>query len=92
MYRLGEGTESDGETDEYQDGECPAEYRNFWRTIGAAIKYFRFSYHEVLWEISWVNLNMLIISIPKSKFDKKKSKSEYDTEEIEDFGEIMGAL
>lgn len=52
------------------------------------IKYFRFSWHEVVWEVSWVNLNLLIATIPSSK---KKDKNESDEdEEVEDFSGFAG--
>jgi|GEM_PF-3748917 len=33
--------------------------------IGSVIKYFRFTYDYVLWDISYANLQMLLASIPE---------------------------
>ncbi|MCK9328057.1 MAG: hypothetical protein M0P69_21355 [Bacteroidales bacterium] len=41
------------------------------------IKYFRLSWGEILWSRSWVNIQMLICSIPELDDDKKK-RSEHD--------------
>jgi len=56
----------------------------------------------VLWEINWVNLQMMINSIPKSEYQKKKDKeaksnkgktAEGDTyQNIQDFSEIEGVF
>lgn len=42
--------------------------------IGGIAKYFRFSFHEILWEISWANLLMLSATIPK--FDEDGNPEE----------------
>jgi hypothetical protein len=41
--------------------------------IGGVIKYFRFSYEDVLWNMSYANVNMLLASIPsyETGIDKK---------------------
>jgi len=50
--------------------------------IGGVIKYFRFSWHYVLWEISYTNLTMLLATIPTYDDGKKK-------EEITDLKDIF---
>jgi hypothetical protein len=44
--------------------------------IGGVIKYFRFTWDFVVWEISYVNLNMLLATIPVYKSDKKKKEDD----------------
>jgi hypothetical protein len=48
--------------------------------IGGVIKYFRFSYDYVLWEISYQNLAMLLATIPTYEaqdLEKGKEKVEH---------------
>jgi hypothetical protein len=50
--------------------------------IGGVIKYFRFSWEYVLWEISFPNLNMLLATIPvyePVKAEKKEAKGGEET-------------
>lgn len=47
--------------------------------IGGVIKYFRFTYDYVLWEISYQNLAMLLATIPSyeaTDLEKGKEKVE----------------
>lgn len=46
--------------------------------IGAVIKYFRFTYDYVLWEISFANLNMLLAAIP----DHEPAETEEEKEPV----------
>ena len=36
-----------------------------WGLVGGVVKYFRFSIHEILWEISFANVMLYSASIPK---------------------------
>jgi hypothetical protein len=42
------------------------------------VKYFRFTYEYILWEISFANLNMLLATIPSYKFGKNEKKDEVE--------------
>ncbi len=53
--------------------------------IGGLIKYFRFSWDDILWKYSWQNLQMLMLSIPK--YEKKDEK---DKQEKTDLKQLWG--
>jgi hypothetical protein len=47
--------------------------------VGGVIKYFRFSYDEVLWTVSYVNINMFLATIPTyEKEDNAQEKAVID--------------
>jgi hypothetical protein len=46
------------------------------------MKYFRLTWHQILWEMSWANLQMLSASIP--------SYSDKDDEDDENIPELSG--
>lgn len=49
--------------------------------IGNVIKYFRFSFDYVLWELSYSNLNMLLATIPDHEPPKADEVEEKVPEE-----------
>lgn len=56
------------------------------------IKYFRFDYDYVLWGISFLNLNMLLATIPqyKESADKEvKKKRNGEPEDLEDIADFL---
>jgi len=53
--------------------------------IGAVIKYFRFTYDYVLWEISFANLNMLLAAIPDHE---PPSEEEKEAEPVDNMAEL----
>ncbi len=55
--------------------------------IGGLIKYFRFSWDDILWKYSWQNLTMLMLSIPKYESNDKK-----DDHEITDISQIQDLI
>jgi len=55
--------------------------------IGSVIKYFRFSYDYVLWEISFSNLNMLLASIPDNEPVEAGDKEEI-AEPVDNMAEL----
>jgi hypothetical protein len=61
--------------------------------IGSLIKYFRFSYDQVVWEVSYVNLNMLLATIPayeapETPEEMEKNKTE-KTDSFADFEKML---
>lgn len=69
--------------------------RTLWGAIGGMIKYFRFSWNEVLWEISYRNILMLSATIPvyKSKKEKKAATEDVQDRELnsgEDLASFLG--
>jgi hypothetical protein len=40
------------------------------------MKYFRLSWEDILWNVSYVNLNMLIMTIPKYEGIKDKEETQ----------------
>lgn len=89
FYHLNKGSEHTDQPD-CQCSECkikrgePASGgdNSPWSTIGGLIKYFRFSWEEVMWELSWTNINMLMATIPQYK-PAPKQKEPDDDDEIE---------
>lgn len=55
--------------------------------IGGVIKYFRFSYDYVLWGISYINLRMLLATIPTYESPEDKEKSE-KLEEVDGISDL----
>jgi hypothetical protein len=49
--------------------------------IGSVVKYFRFSWHEIMFEISYSNLMMMLASIPNY------NKADEDEEVYEDLSD-----
>lgn len=46
---------------------------------------------DILWKYSWINLNMLMMSIPK--YDKdKEDKKDKDSRKIKDDNEFKGLM
>lgn len=62
------------------------------------IKYFRFSWHYVMWGISYTNLMMLMATIPVIEWDDDddekgtKQKKPKDIMEVESFEELADFL
>jgi hypothetical protein len=52
--------------------------------LGGIIKYFRFGWDELLWEISFANLIMLVSSVPstKDKTDEEEKGEEITLEQM----------
>ncbi|GAA0561527.1 hypothetical protein [Chitinophaga japonensis] len=60
--------------------------------IGGIVKYFRFSWNEVLWGMSWSNVLMLSATTPSFDNDKENGKEKggtwpikIDEEKVEEF-------
>lgn len=56
--------------------------------IGGVIKYFRFDYEYVLWGIGYVNLVMLLATIPVYESEDEKEPKK----DVVDFGDNIQAL
>jgi hypothetical protein len=56
--------------------------------IGSLMKYFRLSYDYILWDIGYVNLVMLMASIPEYNSDD----TEKENKETIDFGSDVEGL
>jgi hypothetical protein len=71
--------------------EQSEELNSLWATIGGVIKYFRFSYDYVLYEISYCNLMMLLCTIPqyKKQEEKDKPKAKGNVIELDSFEDFM---
>ena len=54
--------------------------------IGGVIKYFRFTYDYILWEISYANINMLLAAIPEYETEEEKSKPQ--TKKIDSMADL----
>jgi hypothetical protein len=54
--------------------------------IGSVVKYFRFSWHEIMFEISYSNLMMMLASIPNYS---KKDEDEEVYEDLSDENDFM---
>ena len=57
--------------------------------IGGVIKYFRFSYEFVLWEISYANLSMLLATIPEYDTEVEKKETGKQLVSIADIEELF---
>ena len=77
----------DKKTGPNRDGERPGEFVNPWEVIGGLIKYFRLSWDEILWERSWANITMLMLSIPKH--EDKHNDDAIEITDISEFGDLL---
>lgn len=68
--------------------------KTLWGVIGGMIKYFRFSWHQIMWEISYRNIMMLSATIPsyKSKMDKKRDNESIQDREINSGDDLASFL
>jgi hypothetical protein len=57
FYNLHKRRKSDGD-----ESERAGELNSLWGLIGSIAKYFRFSWHEIMFEISYANLMMMLAS------------------------------
>jgi hypothetical protein len=55
------------------------------------VKYFRFSYDYVLWEISFTNLNMLLMTIPVYDYDLDEDDPE-KPKEVESIQDLFSSI
>ncbi len=79
FYHLAERDEPTNGGDNSRRKRKPGKYKiNYWEIVGNAIKHWRFTYKQTLWDISYQNLMMLNMSIPR--FDKDGNKIEAPTE------------
>lgn len=68
--------------------------KTLWGVIGGMIKYFRFSWNEIMWEISYRNIMMLSATIPsyKTKKEKKGSIESVNDRELNSGDELANFL
>jgi hypothetical protein len=77
----------DAEPEPARDRKGDSGHYNVWRSAGSVVKYFRFDWRSVLWEISWANIVMLSISIPKYERDAKE-----EIKDVDDVSELEGLI
>ncbi|WP_234863450.1 hypothetical protein [Flavihumibacter fluminis] len=68
--------------------------KTLWGVIGGMIKYFRFSWNEIIWEISYRNIMMLSATIPnyKTKKDKKETSEVIQDRELNSGEDLVSFL
>jgi hypothetical protein len=87
FYHLSERLQRTG--DKRGEPESAGGDNSPWSLIGGVAKYFRFSVDQILWGISYQNLNMLLATIPSYEEEEKKENVK-EMESVDELASFLG--
>ncbi|MHA4844414.1 hypothetical protein ACX0G7_09630 [Flavitalea antarctica] len=77
---------------EEQDEDDKKKNGNLWATIGGLMKYFRCTWDQIMWQMSYANILLLSATVPKYESSKKNGREEDGTEVegVQDLADFLG--